>query len=119
MMKTALSAYIVNVRGNVYLWNSRFDGAVMLGGAMIGSDLQCGSGRFINPGDFAIFAPGASIGGVLYLNKVGELNDFEANGMVSFSVDSIGNAVIMIMPGSWERGPSATALTRAAMRHAK
>jgi hypothetical protein len=63
MMKTALSAYIVNVRGNVYLWNSRFDGAVMLGGAMIGSDLQCGSGRFINPGDFAIFAPGASIGG--------------------------------------------------------
>jgi hypothetical protein len=55
----------------------------------------------------------------LYLNKVGELNDFEANGMVSFSVDSIGNAVIMIMPGSWERGPSATALTRAAMRHAK
>ncbi len=95
LMKKALSAYIINVRGNVYLWNARFDGAVMLGGSTIGSDLQCRSGRFINPGNYAIFAPGASIGGVLYLTRFGDRNDFEANGMVNFSVDSIGNGVIV------------------------
>ena len=92
-LKTALSAYIINVKGNVYLIQSSFDGALMLGGSTIGSDLHCDSGRFINPGNVAILAPGASIGGVLYLNKFGNLNDFEANGMVDFRVDSIGNSV--------------------------
>jgi hypothetical protein len=92
-LKTALSAYIINVKGNVYLIHSSFDGAVMLGGSTIGSDLHCDSGRFINPGNVAIFAEGASIGGVVYLNKWNNLNDFEANGMVDFLVDSIGNSV--------------------------
>ena len=94
-MNTALAAYIINVRGNVYLFNARFDGALMLGGSTIGSDLHCDSGRFINPGNFAIFAEGASIGGVVYLSKWNNLNDFEANGMVDFRVDSIGNGVIV------------------------
>jgi len=91
--KVALFAYIINVRGNVYLYHASFDGALMLGGSTIGSDLHCDSGRFINPGNIAILAPGASIGGVLYLSKIRDLNDFEANGMVDFRVDSIGNSV--------------------------
>jgi hypothetical protein len=93
--KTALFAYTINVRGSVYLIHSSFDGALMLGGSTIGSDLHCDSGRFINPGKVAIFAPGASIGGVVYLNKWNDLNDFEANGMVDFTVDTIGNGVII------------------------
>ncbi|HYL60574.1 MAG TPA: hypothetical protein VEU51_17030, partial [Candidatus Acidoferrales bacterium] len=93
--RMALSAYTINVKGNVFLYSGKFEGVVMLGGSTIGSDLQCGSGKFINPGGTAIFAPGATIGGVVYLTKERGQSDFEVNGLVNFSVDRIDNSVVI------------------------
>ena len=95
-LKVTLFAYLIQVGGNVWL-NRGFAsyGAVDLGGAVIGGNLHFDSGRFINPGNVAISAPGASIEGVVFLTSWGSGGNVEVTGVANFSFDRIGNSFIV------------------------
>jgi hypothetical protein len=65
-------------------------GAVDLRGAKIGGALQCNGGHFINPGNVALLALSASIGGDVYLSEDEQYGDFEADGQVDFTSAQVG-----------------------------
>ena len=95
-LQATLFAYLIQVGGNVWL-NRRFVsyGAVDLGGARIGGNLHFDSGRFINPNNVAIAAPGASVDGVIYLAGWGTDGDLEVTGVANFSFDRVANNFIV------------------------
>ncbi len=95
-LRVGLFAYLVQVGGNVWL-NRGFEshGAVDLGGASIGGNLHFDSGRFINPDNVAISAPGANVEGVMFLISFGSDGDLEVNGAANFAYDHVGNSVIV------------------------
>src|SRR5262249_36960615 len=88
--KTALNLVEAQIKGLV-LMDRGFEsqGAVLLFHAAIGGDLICNSGRFINPGSFAIWAEGTEIGGEVFLQgempwMTGASKPFEADGLLNF-----------------------------------
>jgi len=88
--KTALNLTSARIKFGV-LMDRGFEsqGAVVLLHTVTEGGLFCISGRFINPGNFAIFADGAEIGGNVYLwgqrpDVAGATRPFEANGLLSF-----------------------------------
>jgi hypothetical protein len=88
-LKPALDLNGAQIKGQVFMDRGESQGAVMLAHAAIGGDLVCTSGRFINPGNVAILAPGAEIGGTVYLwgeqpLRVGAARPFEGNGLLTF-----------------------------------
>ncbi len=94
--KTALDLTGAQIKGQL-LMDRGFEsqGAVVLAHAAIGGDLFCASGRFINPGNMAISALGAEIGGTVYLVGeqplfAGAATPFEADGLLSFGSARVG-----------------------------
>ena len=65
--KPALDLNGAQIKGQVFMDRGESQGAVVLAHAAIGGDLACTSGRFTNPGNVAILALGAEIGGTVYL----------------------------------------------------
>jgi hypothetical protein len=88
--KTALNLTDAQIKDTVQMEQGfESQGAVMLLHAVIGAGLSCISGRFINPGSFAIFARDAEIGGSVHLwgeqsLLVGAARPFEADGLLDF-----------------------------------
>jgi hypothetical protein len=88
--KTALNLIDAKIKGRVLMDQGfQSQGAVMLAHAVIGDGLICTSGRFINPGNRAIWALTTEIGGSVYLQGEqpllgGATRPFEADGLVFF-----------------------------------
>src|SRR5262249_2943679 len=85
-LKTALDLTGAQIKGGGRMDRGlESQGAVVLMHAVTGGGLDLTSGRFINPGSFAILAPGAEIGGNVYLFDelpwlAGASRPFEAEG---------------------------------------
>src|SRR5262249_15772802 len=96
-LKSAINLSHARIKDNLNM-NGGFEsrGAVLLSYANIGGTLYCGTGRFINPGNVAIFARDAVVGGSVYLIGqlqlwTAELNaPFEAEGVVDFEFARVG-----------------------------
>ncbi len=69
-LRTVLNLTDATIKGGVSL-NEPFeaDGGVSLNGVRIGADVSSFSGHFLNPGNVAIDAIGAEIGGIVYLES--------------------------------------------------
>jgi hypothetical protein len=116
-LRVSLFAYLIQVGGNVWL-NRGFEshGAVDLGGATIGGNLHFDSGHFINPNNVAISAPGASVGGVIFLIRFDSDGDAKVTGSANFSYDRVGNSVIVdharfLGPAGGQQGFIATGIS--------
>src|SRR5262249_30329489 len=101
VLRTALNLTGAQIKGWV-LMDRGFEsqGAVLLIHAAIGGDLLCTSGRFINPGNLAISAPGAVVGGSVYLQGdlpgfAGATTPFEGYGLLSFEGVQVQEAFVV------------------------
>jgi hypothetical protein len=89
-VKIALNLNGAQIRGWVFIDRGfESQGAVSLYRAMIGTDVYCASGRFINPANTAIWAAGSVIGGSVFLSDqqfsiAGANGPFEADGILNF-----------------------------------
>lgn len=89
-LKPALDLRAVVVKGYVVIgFGFESQGAVLLEGATIGGRLHCVGGHFINPGNVALTADSASIGGDVLLAQYGQY-DFEADGLMQFVAAHVG-----------------------------
>jgi len=72
-------------------------GAVLMNNASIGGILDCGGGRFINPGGYALFAADTRVRSAVFLsgNPYGYSGNFEADGVVSFVAAEIGGYLVI------------------------
>ena len=90
-IKAAIDIADIAVKGAVRMCcGFESQGAVVLRGANIGGALMCNGGRFINPGNVALQALSASIGGDVYLSEDEQFGDFEADGLVDFTSARVG-----------------------------
>ena len=90
-LKIALDLRAVAVKGYVVIgFGFESQGAVLLEGATIGGRLICMGGHFINPGNVALTANSASIGGDVSLAGYEQSGDFEADGLVRFVTAHVG-----------------------------
>ena len=90
-LRKAIDIEDVTVKGVVRMCcGFESQGAVVLRGANIGGALQCNGGHFINPGNVALLALSASIGGDVYLSEYEQNGDFEADGLVDFTSAQVG-----------------------------
>lgn len=82
----ALLAQSAEIKGSVFLCNGfQATGRVLLQGAKIGGDLDCGMGKFRNPDGIALIAQSVEIKGNVFLRS-----EFEAAGRVSLQGATIG-----------------------------
>jgi len=95
-LRVALFGYVIHVGGNITLSGLESDGAVMLGGATIGGDLDFDGGRFSNPDRVAIFAPGIAVGGNVVMGDPLGSPGPEITGIASFSFDHVENSFYVI-----------------------
>jgi hypothetical protein len=97
--KSALNLLYARISGSVWLANGfESNGGVAVSYAKIGGDFACDSGHFLNPGNFALDAPGADIGGAVWLdsaesfqNTVAHGGYFIADGLVRFDAAHVGS----------------------------
>ena len=92
--KPALFLGVARIQGPVWL-NSGFraDGAVDINGITCDS-VFCSGGRFVNPGNRALFAWGANVSDVVILAGSGTLGAAEATGLVQFDNAKIGGLIV-------------------------
>jgi hypothetical protein len=92
---SALSMQAADIAGVVSLSNGFFaKGGTWLLGVRIGGTLQCIGGRFSNPGEIALLAANAEIGGDVRLLTTNVDQRFEAEGAVFLSGTKIGRSLI-------------------------
>ena len=92
----ALNAESAKVTGSVFArYDFSAEGEVVFFNAVIGGDLDCGRGKFLNPGDpaipgsgIALNAVGANVGGSVFLRW-----DFSADGAVRLFGAEIGRSI--------------------------
>ena len=91
--KPALFLGVARIQGPVWLTAGfKADGAVDINGVTCDAVL-CSGGRFVNPGNRAIFASGANVSGAVILAGSGPLGAIEATGLVQFDNAKIGGVI--------------------------
>jgi hypothetical protein len=91
--KPALFLGVARVQGPIWLTAGfKADGAVDINGITCDSVL-CSGGRFVNPGNRAIFGWGANVSGGVILAGSGPLGAAEATGLVQFDNAKIGGVM--------------------------
>ncbi len=91
--RPALFLGVARIQGPVWLSGGfKADGAVDINGITCDGVL-CSGGRFVNPGNRAIFAWGANISGAVILAGSGPLGAIEATGLVQFDNAKIGGVI--------------------------
>jgi hypothetical protein len=92
-MRIALFVSNAEIKGDLALaFGFESDGCAFVAENVIGGDLNCAGGRFINPGNVALAAGGSDIGGVVIMgpHPLGLGGGFAADGQVMFERSRVG-----------------------------
>lgn len=101
--RMVINLIYANIKSTAYLlYGFEADGGVSLFQARIGGDLACDSGHFFNPGNVALDARSAEIGGNVFLttaevsqNAVAHGGSVRVNGLMHFDGAHVGSAFLV------------------------